>query len=152
MNQFSTVYFWSYKRSWSTIPALLTYIFVIAVLNCSVLKIIFACASYGSCLYAKLHLRNAFQAYIWKSSWYLNFKPYLIQFRFITTLLQPCCYGESFTVIQIFCSKEISFCHNLRCSDPYILCRPLIFQTLIILSNRIQSLKYPRSKIKKWQW
>ena len=45
--------------------------------------------------------------------------------------------------------KELSLCHKLGFSNPYIFgtqCRkPLIFQTYIIRSNRIHSLKYLRS-------
>jgi len=45
--------------------------------------------------------------------------------------------------------KELSLCHKLKFSNPYIYgtwcCRLLIFQTKIILCNRIHSLKYLRS-------
>ena len=44
--------------------------------------------------------------------------------------------------------KELSFCHKLKFSNPYIYgtwcCRLLIFQTKIIWCNRIHSLKYIR--------
>ena len=44
--------------------------------------------------------------------------------------------------------KELSLCHKLRTSTTYIfairLCKPLIFQTMIIWSNTIHSLKYQR--------
>ena len=46
-------------------------------------------------------------------------------------------------------SKELSLCHKLKFSNPYIhgtwCCRLLIFQTKIIWCNRIYSLKYLRS-------
>ena len=45
--------------------------------------------------------------------------------------------------------KELSFCHKLKFSNPYIYgtwcCRLLIFQTKIIWCNKIRSLKYLRS-------
>jgi len=45
--------------------------------------------------------------------------------------------------------KELSHCHKLKFSNPYIYgtwcCRLLIFQTKIIWCNRIHSLKYLRS-------
>ena len=47
--------------------------------------------------------------------------------------------------------KEMSFCHKLKFSNPYSYiyetwwCKALIFQTLIIWSYRIHSLKYKRS-------
>ena len=45
--------------------------------------------------------------------------------------------------------KELSFCHKLKSSNPNIFsawwCKALIFQTLIILSISINSLKYLRS-------
>ena len=41
-------------------------------------------------------------------------------------------------------TKELSFCHKLKFHNPYIFetswCKPLLFQTPIILSNRIHSL------------
>jgi len=46
-------------------------------------------------------------------------------------------------------TKELSFCHKLKSSDSNIFailwCKPLIFQTKIILSISINSLKYLRS-------
>ena len=46
--------------------------------------------------------------------------------------------------------KELSLYHTLKCSNPYILancwCKLLKFQTLIIWSNKIHSLKYLRSQ------
>ena len=45
--------------------------------------------------------------------------------------------------------KELSLCYKLKLSNPYILviswCKPLIFQTQIILSKKIYSLKFLRS-------
>ena len=45
--------------------------------------------------------------------------------------------------------KELSFCHKLKSSDSNIFgiwwCKPLIFQIYIILSIRINNLKYLRS-------
>ena len=47
--------------------------------------------------------------------------------------------------------KELSFCHKFLFYNPYIFavwwCKPLIFQTIIIWSKRIYSLKYQRSPI-----
>ena len=44
---------------------------------------------------------------------------------------------------------KLSFCHKFEYSNFYIfdfcLCKPLIFQTWIILSNRIHILKYQKS-------
>ena len=51
-------------------------------------------------------------------------------------------------VTSIVLLKELSLCHKLKFSNLYIFttgwCRPLIFQTNIIWSNRILSLKYLR--------
>ena len=51
----------------------------------------------------------------------------------------------------------MSVCHNIKFSNPFIFStwrwKPLIFQTLIIWSNRIQSLKYSRPmdhKYREW--
>ena len=48
-----------------------------------------------------------------------------------------------------FPGKELSLCHKLKFSNPYIYgtwcCRLLIFQTKIIWCNRIHSLKFLRS-------
>ena len=45
--------------------------------------------------------------------------------------------------------KEMSFCQKFWFSNPYIFavwcCKPLMFQTIIIWSKRIHSLKYQRS-------
>ena len=53
-------------------------------------------------------------------------------------------------VFTILLLKEVSFCHKLKFSNPYIFatcwCKPLIFQTWTILSNIVYSLKYQRSK------
>ena len=47
-------------------------------------------------------------------------------------------------------TKELSFYQKLKLSNPFIFtiwwCKPLIFQTYIIWSNRIHCLKYQRSK------
>ena len=47
--------------------------------------------------------------------------------------------------------KKLSFCHKLKFSNSSIfatwLCKPFIFQTQTIKSNRIYSLKYQRSTI-----
>ena len=47
-------------------------------------------------------------------------------------------------------TKELSFCNKLKFSNPYSFatwwCKPLIFQTKTIRSNRINSLKYERSR------
>ena len=49
-------------------------------------------------------------------------------------------------LITIYRTKELSFCHKLKSSDLNIFstwwCKPLIFQTQIILSITIYSLKY----------
>ena len=46
--------------------------------------------------------------------------------------------------------KELSFCHKLSCSYHFIFaacwCKPLIFQTQTIWSNKVNSLKYQKSK------
>ena len=48
-----------------------------------------------------------------------------------------------------FFKKKLRLCHKLKFSFPYIFatwwCKPLIFQTYIIWSNGINSLKYLRS-------
>ena len=50
---------------------------------------------------------------------------------------------------DFFFIKELSLCHKLKFSNPYIYwtwcCRLLIFQTKIIWGNRIHSFKYLRS-------
>ena len=55
-------------------------------------------------LYAKLHLRNAFKAYIFKSSWDLDFLPDLVQFRFITTF--------TITLVIFFLSVVVALAHS----------------------------------------
>ena len=51
--------------------------------------------------------------------------------------------------------KELSFCHKLEISNPYIFAtgwrKPLIFQTYMIWSNRNHSLKYLRSMSLGWK-
>ena len=57
---------------------------------------------------------------------------------------------------QVEGTKELSFCHKLAFSNPYIFetwwCKPLLFQTwTIIWSNRINSLNYQRSRKTGWK-
>ena len=51
--------------------------------------------------------------------------------------------------LSLFLPKELSRCHKLKRSRPYIFAtwwrKPLIFQTSTIWSNRIHSVKYVRS-------
>ena len=51
--------------------------------------------------------------------------------------------------------KEMSFCNKLKFSNSYIFanwwCKPLIFQTYIIWSNHIHSLKYTMSTTFGWK-
>ena len=55
----------------------------------------------------------------------------------------------SFKMFIFGLTKELSFCHELKFSNPYIFvtwwCTPLIFQTKNIWSNIIYTLKYLRS-------
>ena len=52
-------------------------------------------------------------------------------------------------------TKELYLCHRFKFINPYILatwwCKPLIFQTYIIWSSRIHSLKYLRSTALGWK-
>ena len=60
-------------------------------------------------------------------------------------------YITSSLLASIFCfTKELSFCHKIKSSDPNIFatwwCKPVIFQTYIIVSTSINRLKNVRSK------
>ena len=59
-------------------------------------------------------------------------------------------YNTELNFLNLFFKKkELSFCHKLKFSNPFISatgrCNPLIFQTWIICFTVIHSLKYPRS-------
>ena len=62
-------------------------------------------------------------------------------------MCQYCTFSKQFDIILK--GKELSLCHKLKFSNPYIFailkCISLIFQTQIISSNIIHSLKYLRS-------
>ena len=72
--------------------------------------------------------------YKWKVTWNCAYSPFNI------------CIHQSNSSFYLW---ELSLCHTLKFFNPNIFaaywCKPLIFQTFIICSNRIDCLKYPKS-------
>ena len=93
----------------------------------------------SSSLYWVLTSENRFSMIMKPETWNMKPKPRSWDLLTIKSEL------ENFKYFK----KELSLCHKLKFSNPYIFTtgwrRPLIFQTYIIWSNRIHSLKYLRS-------
>ena len=87
-------------------------------------------------------LYNYIQNFIFKREF--NLLLIIISFQISQFLVK-----KSFKEIKSVLLKELSLCHKLKFSNPYIFailkCISLIFQTQIISSNIIHSLKYLRS-------
>ena len=69
----------------------------------------------------------------------VNMRTLIIYARYMTT-----CWN---TILDLQVKKELSLCHKLKFSNPYMFAtwwkvQPLIFQTTDYLINRIHSLKY----------
>ena len=68
--------------------------------------------------------------------------------RFTTIPLKPSSEQNDEDILVFLSEKELSCCNKLQLSNPHISatewCKPLIFQTYIIWSNRNHSLKYQR--------
>ena len=74
---------------------------------------------------------------------------FLLTFSLTLTIISIVTTRRTIVSELYFCIKKLNFCHKLKSSDPNFFatwwCKPMIFQTQIILSISINSLKYLRS-------
>ena len=88
-------------------------------------------------------------------AFYFSLTCFAFHFYSILPILENWALQRWKIIILKIMKKELSFFHKLKCSNSYISVsgwfKPWRFQTYIIWSNRIHSLKYQRSLTLDWK-